>query len=213
MSARATGSTGPLPPRGGPGRLAIPAVAAVGIVGTALYYSTRPKKSAIEQRQDRAESKRSNGLGGVGVGATAMTGGHETGQVGSGTSTGTHDESRKLDIDPSERKNLPSGGVGGGPGAGNANARATELNSGKDGQKQTVTQAGGGSAGSKGSSASDSKVRSGDDARPWSQTLQGVFGTGGASSTDDPELHGQHRQTKVASNLTTPPTKKGDGRQ
>ncbi|KAI9170925.1 hypothetical protein HJFPF1_00403 [Paramyrothecium foliicola] len=198
--------------RGGPGRLAIPAVAATTIIGAGVYYSTRPAKDPVEQRRDRVQAKRSEGLAGAGVGGNAVTGGSETGQVGSGTSSGTHDKSRKLDTGATLDQ-LPSGGVGGGVGGGGTNTRATELASKKDGQKQTVGSTGGGSAGSEGSSSSGSKVNSGSEARPWSQSLQGMFGQGGASATDDPEVHGQHRQTKVASNLATAPTKNPNGRQ
>lgn len=195
--------------RGGPGRLAIPAVAATTLVGTAVYYSTRPAKSQVEQRRDRVQSKRSEGLTGTGVGGNATTGGHETGQVGSGTSLPTHDQDRALKTDtPSEK--LPSGGVGGGVGGGGTNTRATEFTSKKDGQQQTVTSTGGGSAGSEGTGQSQS---GGSGSHSWSQALQGAFGQGGKSATDDPELHGNARQTKVASNLTTSPSKNPNGRQ
>ena len=192
--------------RGGPGRLAIPAVAATTLIGTAVYYSTRPAKSQVEQRQDRVQSKRSEGLTGTGVGGNATTGGHETGQVGSGTSLPTHDKDRALKTDtPSEK--LPSGGVGGGVGGGGTNTRATEFSSKKDGQQQTVTSTGGGSAGSEATGKSG-----GSGSRKWSEALQGAFGQGGKAATDDPELHGNAHQTKVASNLATSPTKNATGR-
>ncbi|KEY69711.1 hypothetical protein S7711_03196 [Stachybotrys chartarum IBT 7711] len=209
--------------------LSVPAVAGVGLVGAAVYATTRPKKDPEDQRRDRVQAKRDSGLGGAGVGGNFTTGGFETGQVGSGTTSSTHDSDRKIDTDAS-RDQLPSGGVGGGVGGGGMNTRATEMTTKKQGgdygdhtgsgshksSGQDSVSSGGSSSASSGkgpSSGSPGSSSQDSNAQPsgFSERFQGLFGQGGKSASDNSDIHAANHQTVAASNHAQTPTKKMGG--
>ncbi|KAM0430610.1 hypothetical protein ACHAPT_005963 [Fusarium lateritium] len=98
---------------------AIPIGAGVAVLGAGIYYKTRskPQVSDEQDRRDRAQAKKNEGLGGAGIGGNAVTGGHELSHANSQRSEGT--------TAPPEK--LPSGGVGGGVGGGGANVRSIEM--------------------------------------------------------------------------------------
>lgn len=103
------------------------AVAGAGALGAAYYALSAPTRPATtssssknngKMPDNKARDKRDMGLSGAGIGATGAAGGTER------------------PIDPSKdrktqttapREKLPSGGVGGGPGAGGHGARSIEL--------------------------------------------------------------------------------------
>ncbi|KAH7320857.1 hypothetical protein B0I35DRAFT_427927 [Stachybotrys elegans] len=196
--------------------MAVPAVAGVGMIGALAYYSSRPPKPEIEQRRDRVQSKRDNGLGGAGVGGNLVTGGPEPGQVGSGTPPKTHDPARKIDTDAPPEK-LPAGGAGGGVGAGGANARAVEKDHdrrrgdnpqhAKEGS--SPSSAGGGDGDS---SASSWQQPSGQGPTGLSERFTALFGQGGKAASDDSKEHAAHHNTVVASNHAYTPSKATRGR-
>lgn len=160
---------------------AVPIVGAT-ILGSVVYYFSRPvNKSPEEQRRQRVEHMRGEGLGGAGIGQTTNTGGHETAQPGSGVAPAQYDESRKSGT-TAKKEDLPSGGVGGGVGRGGANVRAIEIAPKTPHQTGTSTQA------------------------SASSFLGGLFGTGGATAGTgtDPET----KDTRVASNYAGTPTKR-----
>lgn len=168
-------------------RFFVPAAAGATAIGGYLYYNSKqPAKSREQQRRERSQDKRDAGLSGAGVGQNAMTGLHEKGGPGSGVPTANTDPDRAVKTDAPKEK-LPSGGVGGGVGAGGANSRTTVDISAK---KPTTEQT---------SSSS------------WSQGLQGVFGQGGASAGDSNETHKKYHDTKVHSNHADTPTKRFPG--
>ncbi|KAI9901693.1 hypothetical protein N3K66_003510 [Trichothecium roseum] len=132
----------------GPFRFAFPIITGGGIVGGTLYYRSQHKKAAAAASSEKtthnkahAAAKRDKeGLSGAGIGGTAVTGGHETGQIGSGVATATSSPDRKVDTDAPLEK-LPSGGVGGGVGAGGANVRAIEMTANGSSQRPSDTEA------------------------------------------------------------------------
>jgi hypothetical protein len=108
-----------------PRRLIIPGVATVGLLGIYLY--SRPSKTNETEGSDhignRARAKKdSDGLQGAGVGGNFQSGGHETGAKPPG-----QDSERKVQTTADSLDKLPSGGVGGGVGAGGANVRAMAM--------------------------------------------------------------------------------------
>lgn len=132
----------------GPFRFAFPIITGAGIVGGTLYYRSQHKKAAAAASSEKtthnkahAAAKRDKeGLSGAGIGGTAVTGGHETGQIGSGVATATSSPERRVDTDAPLEK-LPSGGVGGGVGAGGANVRAIEMTANGSSQRPSDTEA------------------------------------------------------------------------
>lgn len=114
------------------GRLAIPGLGATALVGGYFYYrepSANPSKGGQAERTRQKRDKEA--LGGAGIGGNATSGGHETGQPGSGIQPGTGDVERNVDTSAPKDK-LPAGGVGGGHGGGNSNTRAVDVNAKKD---------------------------------------------------------------------------------
>lgn len=168
--------------------MALPAVAGIGVIGGLIFWSTRSSegKSSATQRLDRAKEKKSDGLGGAGIGGNATSGGHDQGHSNS-FSQGSPDtpgaaSGGRVDKDVSLDK-LPAGGVGGGVGAGGMNVRAIE---------KTAKSAPG-------------EARTGSETGV-SQRLSSLFSTGGSSAGEGNEP--EAKNTKVSSNLTRTPTKK-----
>ena len=121
------------------GRLTVPAVSATALVGTYLYYRQPSKNASVGGQAARSRKKRDEeGLGAAGIGQNMASGGHETGQVGSGVQTGTGDVERTVKTTAESRDKLPSGGVGGGVGGGGANVRAVEMSGGKNSQNDVT---------------------------------------------------------------------------
>ncbi|RSL39170.1 hypothetical protein CEP53_014260 [Fusarium sp. AF-6] len=151
---------------------AVPIGAGVALLGAGIYYKTRskPQVSDEQARRDRAQAKRDEGLSGAGIGGNAVTGGHELSHVNPQRSEGS--------TTPLEK--LPSGGVGGGVGAGGANVRSIEM---------TAKQRGGVSpSGSSGSAI-----------------LGSIFGTG---ATEESSTGDETKDTRVASNYDGTPTRR-----
>jgi hypothetical protein len=133
----------------GPFRFAFPIIAGGGIVGGTLYYRSQHNKAAAaaaassekttHNKAHAAAKRDKEGLSGAGIGGTAVTGGHETGQIGSGVATATSSPDRKVDTDAPLEK-LPSGGVGGGVGGGGANVRAIEMSANGSSQRPSDTE-------------------------------------------------------------------------
>ncbi|OAA32314.1 hypothetical protein AAL_01646 [Moelleriella libera RCEF 2490] len=103
------------------GRALMIATAGAAAIGGA-FYATRGSKSSAQARKDAADSKRDLGLGGVGVGGNVLTGGPE-----SGPPRPDKDPQRSTKTTAESRDKLPSGGLGGGEGAGGSSARKTDL--------------------------------------------------------------------------------------
>ena len=106
-------------------------VAAAGAaVITAGLYGTGNRKGAESQGEPsrhRAQAKRDLGLGGAGVGGNQMVGSTE---LGASAGRPDNDPEGKQVTTAASRSELPSGGVGGGEGAGKTNARSIELPTG-----------------------------------------------------------------------------------
>lgn len=151
---------------------AVPIGAGVALLGAGIYYKSRSKPQVSEEqaRRDRAQAKRDEGLSGAGVGGNAVTGGHELSHVNPQRSEGS--------TAPLEK--LPSGGVGGGVGAGGANVRSIEM---------TAKQRGGVSP----SGASGSAI------------LGSIFGTGATAESGTGD---ETKDTRVASNYDGTPTRR-----
>ncbi|RSM05764.1 hypothetical protein CEP52_006093 [Fusarium oligoseptatum] len=151
---------------------AVPIGAGVALLGAGIYYKSRskPQVSDEQARRDRAQAKRDEGLSGAGIGGNAVTGGHELSHVNPQRSEGS--------TAPLEK--LPSGGVGGGVGAGGANVRSIEM---------TAKQRGGVSP----SGASGSAI------------LGSIFGTGATSESGTGD---ETKDTRVASNYDGTPTRR-----
>ncbi|KAM0665015.1 hypothetical protein ACQRIT_007895 [Beauveria bassiana] len=102
------------------------ALAGAGAIGAAFYATrstTRPatavQSPSTTLPDNKARDKRDMGLSGAGIGGTAVAGGNERSIDPS--------QERKVQTTASSRDKLPSGGVGGGVGAGGMNARTVEL--------------------------------------------------------------------------------------
>ncbi|KAF5025703.1 hypothetical protein F66182_2221 [Fusarium sp. NRRL 66182] len=155
------------------GSAAVPVTAGVAALGAGVYYMTRskPQTTPEQDRRGRAEAKKAQGLSGAGIGGNAVTGGHELSHANSDRNEGT--------TAPLEK--LPSGGVGGGVGAGGSNVRTSVEMSAKDQPGTSSTSHASG-------------------------ILGGIFGTGGSKSDEN---KGQEtKDTRVASNYDGTPTKK-----
>ncbi|TFA99519.1 hypothetical protein CCMA1212_008687 [Trichoderma ghanense] len=94
-------------------RLAMTALAGVGVVGATVYATRRggSKKSDTQERRDKAQETRELGLGSAGVGGNRMAGGPSNSAAPSGPERDPKD--RQVTTADSRDK-LPSGGVGGG---------------------------------------------------------------------------------------------------
>ncbi|RSL96282.1 hypothetical protein CDV31_013535 [Fusarium ambrosium] len=151
---------------------AVPIGAGVALLGAGIYYKSRskPQVSDEQARRDRAQAKRDEGLSGAGIGGNAVTGGHEL----------SHVNPQRTEGSTAPLEKLPSGGVGGGVGAGGANVRSIEM---------TAKQGGGVSP----SGASGSAI------------LGSIFGTGATSESGTGD---ETKDTRVASNYDGTPTRR-----
>jgi hypothetical protein len=106
------------------GSAAVPITAGVAALGAGVYYlgRSKPDTTPEQDRRNRAEAKKAEGLGGAGIGGNAVTGGHEL----------SHANSRRKENTPAPPEKLPSGGVGGGVGGGGSNVRTTVEMSAKE---------------------------------------------------------------------------------
>ncbi|OAA38710.1 hypothetical protein BBO_06957 [Beauveria brongniartii RCEF 3172] len=104
------------------------ALAGAGAVGVAFYATRSTTRPAVQSSSsssssttlpdNKARDKRDMGLSGAGIGGTGAAGGNERAIDPS--------QDRKVET-TAPREKLPSGGVGGGVGAGGMSARAVEL--------------------------------------------------------------------------------------
>ncbi|KAK0388015.1 hypothetical protein NLU13_4259 [Sarocladium strictum] len=222
-------------------RFFVPAAAGATALGGYLYYNSKKAPlSREDQLREKSQAKRDAGLGGAGVGQNAVTGLHEKGGPGSGVPTGNKDPSRAVKTD-APKEDLPSGGVGGGVGAGDPSTRKTvDINAkkptygdrdGKSGsgsdsssgdQKSTSSsssnnnnnnKSSGGSSGAKDSSSKSSSgaSNSAQGNSSWSQSLQGIFGQGGSTAGEKDDVHKKFHDTKIHSNHADTPTKRFPG--
>ncbi|KAG6286446.1 hypothetical protein E4U45_008464 [Claviceps purpurea] len=112
-------------------RLMAVAVAGSALIGGAFYATRRPEKQSPEElRRNKADRARDLGLGSAGMGHNQVTGGPEAGAAPSRPDE--TDRMRPVHTTASSKDKLPSGGAGGGEGAGRTSARATELPTGKE---------------------------------------------------------------------------------
>ncbi|KAF5985236.1 hypothetical protein FCOIX_2213 [Fusarium coicis] len=155
------------------GSAAVPIISGVAALGAGVYYlgRSKPETTPEQDRRGRAEAKKAEGLSGAGIGGNAVTGGHELSHANSNRKEGT--------TAPPEK--LPSGGVGGGVGAGGSNVRTSVEMSAKDQPGTSSTSHGSG-------------------------MLQGLFGTGGPKAGDGSGK--ETKDTRVASNYDGTPTKR-----
>ncbi|KAG5989373.1 hypothetical protein E4U52_005632 [Claviceps spartinae] len=115
-------------------RLMAVAVAGSALIGGAFYATRRPEKQSPEElRRSKADSARDLGLGSAGMGHNLVTGGPEAGAAPSRPDE--TDRMRPVHTTASSKDKLPSGGAGGGEGAGRTSARAAELPTGKSSQE------------------------------------------------------------------------------
>ncbi|KAM0298835.1 hypothetical protein ACHAPM_008266 [Fusarium culmorum] len=100
------------------GSLAVPITAGVAALGAGIFYMGRSKPDTTpeQDRRNRAEAKKTEGLSGAGIGGNAITGGHELSHA---------ENSRSKEKTTAPLEKLPSGGVGGGVGAGGSNVRTS----------------------------------------------------------------------------------------
>ncbi|KAG6026139.1 hypothetical protein E4U19_002761 [Claviceps sp. Clav32 group G5] len=111
-------------------RLMAVAVAGSALIGGTFYATRRPEKQSPEElRRNKADRARDLGLGSAGMGHNLVTGGPEAGAAPSRPDE--TDRMRPVHTTASSKDKLPSGGAGGGEGAGRTSARATELPAGK----------------------------------------------------------------------------------
>ncbi|KAG6207820.1 hypothetical protein E4U35_000618 [Claviceps purpurea] len=112
-------------------RLMAVAVAGSALIGGAFYATRRPEKQSPEElRRNKADRARDLGLGSAGMGHNQVTGGPEAGAAPSRPDE--TDRMRPVHTTASSKDKLPSGGAGGGEGAGRTSARTTELPTGKE---------------------------------------------------------------------------------
>ena len=96
---------------------ALLATAAVGVLGAGIY-TLNYREEPAQLSKNKAQDKKDMGLGGAGIGQTGSAGGNERAIDPS--------KDRKV-FSSAPKENLPSGGVGGGAGAGGTGARAVEF--------------------------------------------------------------------------------------
>lgn len=206
----------------GPGRLIIPGLATLGIVG--VIISSRKSTEEDKQIGTRARQKRdADALNGAGIGGNMQSGGFETGAV-----TGKGDAERSVQTTASSREELPSGGVGGGHGGNNTNVRAIEMRpsggalgeeSGmmantfqQDPKSWTTSATYPHNPSNTAISESGSPYRAPRTHQSASQRLQGAFHQGGASAGEPGENTRKFHDTRIHSNLTDTPTRRGSMR-
>ncbi|KAI8724555.1 hypothetical protein NCS52_00024900 [Fusarium sp. LHS14.1] len=152
---------------------AVPIGAGVALLGAGIYYKSRskPQVSEDQARRDRAQAKRDEGLSGAGIGGNAVTGGHEL----------SHVNPKRAEGSTAPLEKLPSGGVGGGVGAGGSNVRSSIEWSAKP--REGVSPSG----------ASGSAI------------LGSIFSTG---ATPESGTGDETKDTRVASNYDGTPTRR-----
>ncbi|RGP60299.1 hypothetical protein FLONG3_10928 [Fusarium longipes] len=106
------------------GTAAVPITAGIAALGAGIYYMGRSKPDTTpeQDRRNRAEAKKAEGLSGAGIGGNAVTGGHEL----------SHATTRPKEKTTAPPEKLPSGGVGGGVGGGGSNVRTSVEMSAKE---------------------------------------------------------------------------------
>lgn len=155
-------------------RLTIPGVATAGILGIIYYSRSSNPNEGTDHIGNRARTKKdSDALQGAGVGGNFQSGGHETGAKPPG-----QDSERKVLTTADSLDKLPSGGVGGGVGAGGANVRAIAMEpSGTYNEDSKIQQ---------GISAASSMLKDGEGA----SLDPGAFLQSRAGSNDDSSNEG-----------------------
>ncbi|KAJ6441619.1 COP9 signalosome complex subunit 5 [Purpureocillium lavendulum] len=101
------------------------AAAGAAVIGVGLYSNTSRKEPSSQAGPGRnqAQAKRGHGLSGAGVGGNMMTGGTEL-EASPGRFDKDPEQKTGTTAPPSK---LPSGGVGGGEGAGGSSARKMQV--------------------------------------------------------------------------------------
>ncbi|KAM0330114.1 hypothetical protein ACHAQA_004286 [Verticillium albo-atrum] len=212
-------------------RYTVPAVAGVTLLGGGIYMmrgrpsatddpaqqtsrsTPRPDADEVERKKQQAQSKRDNAISGAGVGMTANTGGAElSGGSNAGNKLGPQHGAQQ----PGKgvrREDLPSGGVGGGHGAGNSNARSIEV--GGSGSGSGSGDAGGRSffsgwfgSGGGSSSGQNSSSEGAGMGTTLSQKLQGAAGTGGKTAGGQ-QYDVDPKDTRIKSHHADTPTNRG----
>ncbi|KAL0936095.1 uncharacterized protein CTRU02_208310 [Colletotrichum truncatum] len=181
----------------------------------------------VANKKQQADAKRDLGLGGAGVGMNQTTGGTE---LGSGLKSGnTENPNRDAPKGPKDKFPSDAGEIGGGQGRGKTNARSIEWQGPSTGGSAGDSSAGsvGGGPSAQSSNKEDSKDKpssssyagsqgntgGGTDSNSVgsqggiSQRLQGFFRQGGDQEGEKPRQ--APMDTKVASNLSDTPTKRG----
>ncbi|KAK1242052.1 hypothetical protein MKX07_000038 [Trichoderma sp. CBMAI-0711] len=93
-------------------RLAMTAMAGVGVLGATMYATRRGgSKNDAQERRDKAQETRELGMGSAGVGGNRMVGGPSNSAAPSGPE---RDPNSRQVTTADTRDKLPSGGVGGG---------------------------------------------------------------------------------------------------
>lgn len=166
------------------GRLAIPGIGITALAGGYFYYrepAANPSKGGQAERSRQKRDKEA--LSGAGIGGNATSGGHETGQPGSGIQPGTGDVERDVQTSADKDK-LPAGGVGGGYGGGNSNVRAVDVNAKKDTKNDVNSSMNFPSSGG-GSKKLPAKDDSGNSGSSGSSSSSGSSGSSNSSGSND----------------------------
>jgi hypothetical protein len=96
---------------------AVLALAGAGVLGAGIY-TMKYRKDPPQQSKNKTQDKKDMGLGGAGVGLTGAAGGNER---------AIHPGKDHEEHTTAPKEKLPSGGVGGGAGAGGTGSRAVEF--------------------------------------------------------------------------------------
>ncbi|KAG6003128.1 hypothetical protein E4U21_002326 [Claviceps maximensis] len=181
-------------------------------VGGTIYATRSPQKQSVaEMKRNKADRARDLGLGSAGVGGTHLTGGPEAGAAPSRPDDGD-DHAQRVKTTAESGDKLPSGGVGGGEGAGGSSARRTEVPFGgrsyrgvsENGEQKKQHE-----DASKSSSAPDSSSKASTEKAGWlgSLTSSGRVGSKSIASKDDEA--GLHNTKGISQMGQDVPSKKG----
>ncbi|KAM4065483.1 hypothetical protein HRG_004212 [Hirsutella rhossiliensis] len=107
-------------------RAAMTAAAGAAVIGVGMYSNTKGQKDEPQVQRHNAHVKRDMGLSGAGVGGNAMTGSTDI----SAAPPSSHKNLERTTRTTAAIEKLPSGGVGGGEGAGGSSARKMQLPTG-----------------------------------------------------------------------------------